>query len=64
MRAEGVIPDAMPDDPLEDLDAQDLMNTLQGICNESTLTRAEILGALEAVKLSLFAGWRDDQEGT
>lgn len=38
-----------------------LYNTIQNFCNESTLTRAAIIGVLEAVKFSLFVSW--DREG-
>lgn len=39
--------------------AADLLETLKGLCNESTCTRVEILGALEAVKLALYNAWTD-----
>lgn len=39
-----------------------LMDTLQGFCNESTCTRVEILGALEGVKLALYLSWNKDDD--
>lgn len=60
------IPNSMPDGDLEEGSASNLMDTTQGLCNESTLTRVEIIGALECVKASLLMNWRaercDDEE--
>lgn len=56
-----MVPDSMPED-LPAGDSADLMETLTGICNESELTRAEILGVLEACKLRLWWSWQRDLE--
>lgn len=56
------IPDSMPDKPLKQGNAQDLLRTLVGICNESALTRAEIIGVLETAKMSLFDMWQDEDD--
>lgn len=54
------IPDAFEELPEPSVD--DLANTLQGLCNESTLSRAEILGVLEAVKLTIWHNWDKDTD--
>lgn len=55
------VPDRMPDD-LPEQDVAELVDRLTGICNESTLTRAEILGAMEASKLRLWWSWQREHE--
>lgn len=54
------IPDGIGDLPQGDV--ADLVDTLTGLCNESELTRAEILGALEATKLRLWWTWQREHE--
>ena len=49
---EEFMPDYIPEN-----DAVELMATIQGFCNESTLRRTEIIGALEAVKFALLCAW-------
>lgn len=51
------------DDELHPQTAVELLQTLIGVCNESDLTRMEILGALEGAKQSLWKAWeREDEE--
>lgn len=58
----GQTPDEMPRE-LHESEANDLMNTIQGFCNESTLPRVSIIGALEGVKFALLRNWfREDEE--
>ena len=54
------IPDTAPEFGEPTID--NLANTIQGLCNESTLSRAEIIGTLEAVKMALWRNWRLDDE--
>lgn len=55
------VPDSLPDE-LRENGADDLLDQLTSICNESTLSRAEILGVLEATKLRLHWGWQVEAE--
>lgn len=56
------VPDRMPDE-LPCAGVEQLEATIRGVCNESTLTRAEVLGVLEAAKLNIFVGWQAEDEG-
>lgn len=57
------VPEAMPEGDLEPHNVSGLVQTLTGVCNESTCTRAEIIGALETVKHTLLMCWHDEDEG-
>jgi len=57
------VPDAMPS-VLPEQEGRDLMNTIQGFCEQSTLTRAHIIGALEGVKHVLLRKWFDADDET
>lgn len=50
------VPDTMPL-VLHEQEGRDLMNTIQGFCEQSTLTRAHVIGALEGVKHLLLRKW-------
>jgi len=56
----------MPDDHAPEFDApdvDDLILKIHDLCNHSTLTRAEILGALEHAKLHLWLAWQREKGG-
>lgn len=49
-------PDSLPDD-MREQNSTDLMRTLVNFCNESTLSRSDIVGALEFAKALLIRSW-------
>ena len=55
------VPDHLPGD-LRPSTVDGLADTIQGLCNESALSRAEIIGALAAVQYALLSSWRAEAD--
>ena len=54
-------PDSLPDD-MHEQTSTDLMRTLVNFCNESMLSRSDIIGSLEFAKALLIRSWIADGE--